>query len=144
MENKKFRVWNKVTKNFTYITLGIDECPVGEQYVYQQCLDTKDKYSNILYEGDIVISKGYYNEIVRINRESESVEYSRFFLSFFTLKNQFGNSEIFGYSTHLIKEGNIFETPELLDKNKKIYEDHEPELQKLTFNPFISDKTNEN
>ena len=92
MENttKKFRVWDKLNKYFTYVRLGIDECPIGEQYVYQQDIGRLDLEGKNLYEGDIIQWYDYFYEIVQKNKLGQD-----FFVSFSSRKKKSKNTLIF-------------------------------------------------
>lgn len=53
MNKNIYKVYNTETKEVKYLELGKHEFPVGEQYVFMQCLGVKDWDGNYIFEQDI-------------------------------------------------------------------------------------------
>lgn len=145
----KFRHYNKLVKKMTYydkpemqVCLNNDFksgliFPMSEEYednamymgkytYYQQCTGLKDKNGKLIYEGDI-LTDGYHNMLVYYDQENCSfalqkrTNYSlkRFGKNGYeriSLRNLSENS----FKNHQLKIiGNIYENPELLNKEDK-------------------------
>ena len=140
----KFRVWDKSRKELTYdswnvvfndlvqISIhGIDmDNPQEGDFEIQQFTGLKDKNSKDIYEGDILKGQTYvYSQDLKINEPigiedtfmacGYDVTGARFSLNFIPLNNQRGGWDFHeGMSNRIEVIGNIFENPDLLNKNE--------------------------
>lgn len=110
MENRfRFRVWCKELKKFQYFQFNTkDGCSLphsnwfNEKEPIQQCTGIKDKFGNLIYEGDIV------REINITGRDEEYINEVKW------VKGGFDINVDPDFSLEII--GNIYENKELLEE----------------------------
>ena len=120
MREIKFRVWDKILRDYSKNTMGwyhskngIVSPETGDRYIFEQYAGLKDKNGKEIYEGDIIVGTykdmrtdtglvvfkgcGFKVEIPNVG-DDELVDWER-------------------YSDSIEVIGNIYENPELLKEN---------------------------
>lgn len=117
----KFRVWHIPTKTMEYNGLwtgypNIERKMSDCNFEVMQCTGLSDKNSKLIYEGDIVYKKG--NKDHKGNKMFSIVVWCSMYAEF-NISDENGLHRMPSNSNNVEVIGNIYENPELLNKEQE-------------------------